>query len=78
MRKFLDTHNIILHTRRSGSSHKCGRIEQNNGVFKAVLDRLPKADTNAGAYVLIASSSFMTKVIRATKVLSAFQLAMGY
>lgn len=78
LNRFLTKHSITLHPRPSRSSNKTGKVERNNGVFKAVLDRLQKADEHAVPQVLIARASFLTNLFRGSKVMSAFQLARGF
>lgn len=78
LKRFLDTHAIKLNPRPSRSSNKTGRVERNNGLFKMVLERLQKADTKATPELLIARTSFITNLLRGSKVMSAFQLARGF
>lgn len=53
-------------------------MERNDGVFKAILDRLQKADEHGAPQVLIARESFLTNLIIGYKVMSALQLARGF
>lgn len=72
--RFLDTHHILLNYRPSISSHKTGRIERKNGVFKMVLEKLQKPDENATPKLLVARASFETKFTRGSNTMSAFEL----
>lgn len=76
--RFLQTHAITLNARPSRSSHKNGRVERNNGVFKNILARLSKEKTSASGATLIARASFMANLFHGSSTLSAFQLARGY
>lgn len=78
LRKFLDKHAIQLNPRPSRSSDKVGKVERNNGVFKMVLDRIQKSDTTANIDTIIARASFITNLLRGSKIMSAFQLVRGY
>lgn len=78
LRRFLDQHNVDVLPRPSRSSHKNGRIERNNGVFKLILERVAKADSKASVESVISRASFLTNCIRGSKQLSAFQLVRGY
>lgn len=76
--RFLAGHEITLRPRPSRSSHKNGRVERNNGVFKSVLSRLSKEQTNASPWTLVSRASFMTNLFHGSSILSAFQMARGY
>lgn len=76
--RFLSAHAINLHPRPSRSSSKNGKVERNNGVFKAVLYRLARENTEASARTLVARASFMTNLFHGSSTLSAFELARGY
>lgn len=78
LKRFLDEHAIKLNARPSRASNKTGRVERNNGVFKLILDRLQRADSKSAPDVLIARASFMTNLIRGSRIMNAFQLARGY
>lgn len=78
LKKFLDSHNIILRSRPSRSSHKCGRIERNHGVFKSILKRIERSDTHATPTTIVARTSFLTNCMKGSKVMSAFQLVRGF
>lgn len=78
LRKFMEAHGITVLPRPSRSSHKNGRIERNNGVFKLIVERVSKADANASPATVVARASFLTNCIRGSKLLSAFQLVRGY
>lgn len=78
LRKFLTKHSITIQPRPSRSSNKTGKVERNNGVFKTVLEKIQKADQKSTPQVLIARASFITNLMRGSKVMSAFQLARGY
>lgn len=78
LHRFLSKHNILLNPRPSRSSHKTGRVERNNGVLKTVLERLQKADTAAPPEALLARASFLTNLIRGSRVMNAFQMVRGY
>lgn len=43
LQRFLTLRNVSLNPRPSPSSHKTVRIERNNGLFKALMDRMEKA-----------------------------------
>lgn len=53
-------------------------IEQNNRVLRPISDRPQKDDGNGIPHVIIARDSFLTNLIRRSKVISAIQLARGY
>lgn len=78
LERFLNAHQIQLNPRPSRSSHKSGRVERNNGLFKAIVERLQKADGKAKAETIVARASFVTNLIRGSKVMSSYQLARGY
>lgn len=78
LKQFVTIHNIIINPRFSRFSHKAGKVERNNGVFKTVMDKLQKADTNAGPSVLLAGETFLTNLIRGGKCINAFQLARRF
>lgn len=78
LRRYLEEHSVIMLPRPSRSSHKNGRIERNNGVFKLILERVAKADMKASPNAIVSRASFLTNCIRGSKKLSAFQLVRGY
>ena len=76
--KYLEAHGIVVEVKPSRSSHKNGKVERNNGLFKAILGRLSKEATSASAQLLVSRASFMANLFHGSAVLSAFQLARGY
>lgn len=76
--KYLSGHNIKVNDRPARSSHKNGRIEGNNGVFKTVFDKMTKEKTKADIELLVARASFVTNIMFGRSTLNAFQLARGY
>lgn len=78
LQRFMTQHGITVLPRPSRSSHKNGRVERNNGVFKLIVERIAKSDPTASALTIVARSSFLTNCIRGSKLLSAFQLVRGY
>lgn len=78
LRRFLEEHHVVVLPRPSRSSHKNGRIERNNGVFKLIVERVAKADLKASPNAIVSRASFLTNCIRGSKKVSAFQLVRGY
>lgn len=78
LRRFLEGHGVTVLPRPSRSSHKNGRVERNNGVFKLIVERVARADANASPATIVARASFLTNCIRGSKLLSAFQVVRGY
>lgn len=78
LRRFLTRHSITIHPRPSRSSNKTGIVERNNGVLRTVIDKMQKADTNGTPEIILARASFITNLLRGSKVMSAFQMARGY
>lgn len=76
--RFMAEHGVTVLPRPSRSSHKNGRIERNNGVFKLIVERIALSDTKASPRTVIARASFLANCIRGSKKLSAFQLVRGY
>lgn len=75
---FLRTHSIQFFPRPARSSHKSGRVERNNAVFKLVFDRISRELTSASLPALIHRASFLTNMFHGNATLSSFQLARGY
>lgn len=61
--KFLSTHGIETKVRPSRCSHKNGKIERSNGLFKAILERISKENTVASPHILVARASFMSNML---------------
>lgn len=78
LRRFLTRHSIIIHPRPSRSSNKTGIVERNNGVLKTVLDKIQRADAHGTPELILARASFITNMMRGSKIMSAFQMARGY
>lgn len=78
MHRFLELHYIKLCQRPARSSNKNGRVERQNGVFKMIIERLENHYKEAKPEDLVARASFLTNTCHGSKVLSSFQLAMGY
>lgn len=60
LQHFLTLHSGSFNPLPSRSSHKIGRMERDNGVFKAVTDELKKEDSNYTDKILIKRTSFFT------------------
>lgn len=75
---FMELHEITVNPRPSRSSHKCGQVERNNGIFKLVVGKLQRADPKATPSNIIARASFVTNLLRGSRIMSSFQLARGY
>lgn len=60
------------------SSNKTGRIENNGGVLRELLERIQRADNLGNPLTIIARDSIITNHIRGSKVMSAFQPTRGY
>lgn len=78
LQRFLKGHEITLCDRPSRSSHKNGMIERNNGIFKSILAKIGKENTEASPTTLIARASLLANMLHGNSTLSAFQLARGY
>lgn len=53
-------------------------MERNNGVFKSVVERLQKGDEKSSPEKIIERALQLKNIIKASKILNAFQLARGY
>lgn len=78
MNSFLSAHQVELQCRPSRSSHKNGKVERNNGIFKNILERLSKEKTVANEHLLVKRASFLTNMFHGSSLVSSFQLARGY
>lgn len=76
--KYRNGHGIHVNERPARSSHKNGRVERSNGVFKTVFEKLCKEKTKAGIELLVARSSFISNLIFGRSTVNSFQLARGY
>lgn len=77
-KELLRGHGIQLNARLSRSCHKNGKVERNNGVFKTVLEKISKENTDASDELLIARESLLTNLLHGNSGVSAFQLTRGY
>lgn len=78
LNQFFRTRSIDLQHRPSKSTHKNGRVERNNGVWKEILQRLEKETTTATPKTIVKKASFMTNIFQGNSTLTSFQLARGY
>lgn len=78
LQHFITLQKILLNPRPSRSSNRAGKIERNNGVFKMVIEKLRKEDTNGTLERIVARALLITNLIKESKVLNAFELARGY
>lgn len=76
--KYLNGHSIEVNERPARSSHKNGRVERNNGLFKSVFGKLSKEKTDADIDLIVARASFVSNIIFGRSHLNSFQLARGY
>lgn len=77
-RTFLRAHSIQFFPRPDRSSHKSGRVERNNAVFKLVFDRIYRELTSTSLPDLVQRDSFLTNMFHGNATLSSFQLVRGY
>lgn len=73
LKKLLRSHNIELQFRPSRSSHKNGKAERKNEIFKRVLEGLSKENTLADAAMIIARTS-KTNMFHNNSWMGNFQL----
>lgn len=78
MKKILFVLNIVIEERPLRSSHKNKIVERNNGAFESVLDRLPRERFSASTTMTAARASFLTNILKGSKILSPPLLARGY
>lgn len=77
---FLKKHKSEVCSLRSRSSHKNGKIEQINGLFKLklVLEKLAQENCADSAHILVSRASLFTNMQHGSTVLSSFQMVRGY
>lgn len=78
LNSFLKSHNIELEVRPSRSSHKNGKVERNNGIFKTVFIKVAAESKLTDIDILVKRASFITNLLHGNSILSSFQLARGY
>lgn len=76
--KYLTGYNIKVNERPARSSHKNGRVERNNGLFKSIFEKMSKEKTQAGIELIVARASFASNMMFWRSKLTPFQLARGY
>lgn len=78
MKKFLPGLNIAVEERLLRSSHKNRIVERNNGFLKSVLDCPSGESSKASAAIIVASASFLTTILKGSKIQSSVQLEREY
>lgn len=72
---FLTSHKIELELRPSRSSHKNGKVERNNEIFKLIFNKLANETKVDDIEVMIKRASFLTNLFNGNSILSSFELA---
>lgn len=76
--KYLAGHGTRVKERPARSSHKNGRVERSNGVFKSIFEKMAKENTTADIHLTIARVSLPSNIIYGRSKLNSFQLVRGY
>lgn len=76
--KYLNGHGTKTNERPAQSSHKNGRVERNNSLFKSIFEKMSKEKTHASAELLVARASFAANMMFGRSRINSFQLVRGY
>lgn len=78
MQIFLSYHYISLCERPVRRHNKSGVVERKNGTVKRILERLQHDNSTASDATLLARATLLSNVFSGSKLLSSFELAIGY